>query len=692
MTRLLFHVGIVFAIACCIKADVAPFNNSAEYGEGRWGNYTRQRFLSDEEVIAPVANILTPARYGTSPSKHLFWVPMGPGLPQAHPILLDTKTLSPVWYGSLNAKLGAATQSCNGSKYITFFSRTNKDVRKEGMFHFLNSHYESVYNVTAKGDLPYADPHELFLTPRCTAVFSAYKPASYDLSAFNISNGWLLDSHFQDVDLATQTLLFSWQASRHVDPKDSYWSPALRDEGRTKDSGWDWFHINSIEKDRHGNFLVSSRHMNALYYVSGATGDVIWTLGGKRNDFKDMSDGKATDFAWQHHARWADDDLTKIHLFDNRNTDFHRNDRPHSRGILLRLDFAKSQVWLEHEYLSRSLAAVREGSMQTLSDSPKPGNALVGYGSQPVWTEFDQNGTVLWDVALGPTQLNRESADNFRTFKFNWTGTPTWRPKIAFGPLPVYAFDRNESTFHIQLQDLSGSRLVNNTAYFSWNGATEIVQWVVLASNTTSELNLSHFWARVPKTGFEDNCFVGESTRFVTALAVDEHDEVLGQTHIVTTTDDGMVQEIKLLDDATDTQLLTVEWQKFLRSQSGMPLFKDLKDHWRSMARPHQQMAVGAGTILSFALIIGITVGIWAIRRRRRPSKSYSFSVLRRQDGQDRTGIPFIHAVGDHYTDFDGSETLHDSLQGRTAVSRESMNSTRPETEILWLHDYKAGS
>ncbi|TKX19721.1 hypothetical protein C1H76_7919 [Elsinoe australis] len=611
---------------------------------------------------------------------------MGPGLPQPHPILLDSRTLSPVWYGSLSAKLGAATQSCNGSNYITFFSRTNKDIRKEGNFHFLNSNYESVYNVTAKGELPYADPHELFLTPHCAAVFSAYNPAPYDLSAYNISSGWLLDSYFQEVDLASQELLFSWQASKHIDPHDSYWSPKLRDEGRNKDSGWDWFHINSIEKDRYGNYLVSSRHMNALYYVSGTSGEVIWTLGGKRNDFKDMSNGRATDFAWQHHARWADEDLTKIHLFDNRNTDFHSSDRPHSRGILLRLDFAKSQVWLEREYLSQPLTAVREGSMQTFSDSPKPGNALIGYGSQPVWTEFDQNGTVLWDVALGPMHLNRESADNFRTSKFNWTGMPTWRPKIALGPLPVYTFDTDNSTFHIQLQDPSGSQLVNNTAYFSWNGATEVAQWVVLASNTTSELNLSHFWARIPKMGFEDSCFVGESTRFITVLAIDEHDNVLGQTHIMTTTEDGVMQEIQIPDEVTNTQALTEDWQKFLRSQSGMPFFKDIKDHWQSMPRPHQQMAVGAGAVFSCGLLFGVSFGIWWIRRRRRQSKSHSFIEMQRQDRRDKSEPRFTDLAGSHYTDVDSDGTLYDSSEAKDMVFRESMDSIRHSIGQPRLH------
>lgn len=118
--------------------DFRPFHNDVEYMQGKWGNYTRQRFLSDDKVLAPVANVMVPAQDGVSPSKHLLWVPHTPILPLVHPVILDTKTLSVVWYGDHHAKLGAATGTCNGSDYIFYWSRTGQLV-SEGRFFFVRT-------------------------------------------------------------------------------------------------------------------------------------------------------------------------------------------------------------------------------------------------------------------------------------------------------------------------------------------------------------------------------------------------------------------------------------------------------------------------------------------------------------------------------------------------------------------------
>lgn len=154
-------------------------------------------------------------------------------------------------------------------------------------------------------------------------VFTIIEPRPYDLLEFGIENGWLMDSYIQEIDIATRTVLFQWRASDHVDIRDSFWdinirAPEFGPFGKTLGDSWDFFHINSVQKDAHGNFLISSRHFSSIYYIDGRTGDVSWTLGGKRNNFADLSNGDATDFTWQHHARWANKDLTSISLFDDR--------------------------------------------------------------------------------------------------------------------------------------------------------------------------------------------------------------------------------------------------------------------------------------------------------------------------------------------------------------------------------------
>ena len=129
-----------------------------------------------------------------------------------------------------------------------------------------------------------------------TALLTAYETKSYDLSSYGIDNGWLADSVFQEIDIETGNLIFSWRASDHFSTNDSYADPGST--GSSQSSPYDFFHINSIERDASGNYLISSRHTHSISYVNGTNGDVIWILGGKLNQFKDNSDGNATNFAW----------------------------------------------------------------------------------------------------------------------------------------------------------------------------------------------------------------------------------------------------------------------------------------------------------------------------------------------------------------------------------------------------------
>ncbi|KAF2226269.1 ASST-domain-containing protein [Elsinoe ampelina] len=629
---------LILVLACLLSlsslphyvcADFPPFNNSAEYMAGRWGNYTRQHFLSQPDVVAPVANILVQPTDQVSPSKYIMFAPAGRYGPPTHPMMLDTHTLSPVWYGpQINPEtLHASIQSCNGTEYIAFWSGFGAGNWKQGSYYLLDETYQIVYNVTGQGRIPNADAHELYLTQECTAIFTAFVSHQTDLTWQNITNvtggGWLLDSYFQEIDIATNRVVFEWQASKHIDVRDSPWLASYYHEGYTHERGFDWFHINSIQKDHLGNFLVNSRHMHAMYYISGTTGDVIWSLGGKNNDFKDMSEGLATDFEWQHHARWVDDRLDRISVFDNHATALHLESGRPSRGMVIRLDYEKREAWLEHEYnTSHHTTAFREGSMQVLNDSPQPGNALVGYGYDPAWTEYTANGTVIWEVTASPLGLNRWTPDNYRVLKSNWTGKPLYMPSIAPGPKPHYHFVSKRSSFDIMLKDASGNTLVNDTAYFSWNGATEVRSWVILASNKTSELTLhEHFWAHVPKVGFEENVFVGNAS-FVTALAIDADEVVLGQTAILDMRDystmDGLVRGE---DGRYNTTNLTTTWQSYMAKQRRPSLFDRIRLGWQRAKSTHLEDAStnshGQTGLLLASLVVLLVLSVYLYYKRK---------------------------------------------------------------------------
>lgn len=315
------------------------------------------------------------------------------------------------------------------------------------------------------------------------------------------------------MDIETNEVVFEWRASEHLSLADSFWGPG--DLGSTRDSAWDWFHINSVEKDGRGNYLVSSRWMHAVYYISGATGDVIWTLGNgdKNNDFLDLSDGAATGFASQHHARWHDG-YSSITLFDNSDPG---PGRP-SSGLWLDLDFDAMSVKLRTRYVSpNAVVSQSQGSVQTLPS----GNVLVGYGFDAQYVEFDRDGRVLCEVHLAPAKgFGTAAVQSYRIQKYAWVGKPETDPHIA---------------------------QLNGKLYLSWNGATEVRYWKIEAAGTVGEeAGRSSFFVteddfrevmRVEKNGFETVIpLVDVEQAYVRAIALDASGNLLGQTQTVLAT------------------------------------------------------------------------------------------------------------------------------------------------------------
>jgi hypothetical protein len=184
--------------------------------------------------------------------------------------------------------------------------------------------------------------------------------------------------------------------------------------------------------------------------INGTNGKPIWTLGGKHNQFKDISGGK-TAFSWQHNTRLiSESDLT---MFDNHVAEQLAGCRENcTRAKHLKLDFDRMTVELvEEHYHPMGLRTFARGGYTTL----KSGNALVAWGTQPGVTEY-KDGKVVMDIQLGP--LRSEFVPNatfpYRAFKFDWAGRPSWDPSIAVD---------------------------GETAYVSWNGAVRVDGWQIVS-------------------------------------------------------------------------------------------------------------------------------------------------------------------------------------------------------------------
>ena len=121
--------------------------------------------------------------------------------------------------------------------------------------------------------------------------------------------------------------------------------------------------------------LIQSHALTPVVKFSGI-------LGGKYNDFTDLSAGAATGFEWQHDARW--NGTNRITLFNNA-----ANGAPYlvtnSHGLLLELDIParEAKVVTKYEH-PLGIMAVSQGNLQVLDT----GNVLVGWGHSAAFTEF----------------------------------------------------------------------------------------------------------------------------------------------------------------------------------------------------------------------------------------------------------------------------------------------------------------
>lgn len=288
--------------------------------------------------------------------------------------------------------------------------------------------------------------------------------------------GPVWDCMIQEVDIETGDLLFEWRAMMYYPLGASF---KEYDEGHDG-SGWDYIHMNSIDKDSKGNYLVSSRYTHSLTYIDGQNGEVIWILGGKMNMFEDLSGGSATSFRYQHDARWSSDEKT-ITIFDNGMFDMllEEGDAP-TRGLRVQLDETNMTVTLVAEYIHpHRFGAKSQGSLQQLSN----GNVLLGYGDSAAFTEFSYDGELLCDTHFAPeSRYTWSDVQSYRVYKYEWHGWPTNQPDAALAQGADFEW----------------------TAFVSWNGATEIRRWVLQGSRGIN--NTEEHWEdldTVLKTGFE---------------------------------------------------------------------------------------------------------------------------------------------------------------------------------------------
>ncbi|KAI0543927.1 Arylsulfotransferase-domain-containing protein [Xylaria curta] len=496
----------LFIAAVCapiqVLADLPLITDAVAYNAWAYGDRPNQTYYSSS-LVSPRFLINTWNKNATTTGSHIFMAPANPGQ-KASPIILSSKDLSlvyadPDWNGGTDARM----QLYDGAPYLTFWSGFDQKGHGTGGGVMVDPSYNEFKNLTTTGLITGADSHDFHLTSDGGAIMNNYHVIYTDLTSIGGPvNGSLLDCAFQEVDVETGDVRFTWKATDHFNLTES-----LADAYYDDPAGFDWFHMNAISKTVNGNYLISIRHLRTVALINGTDGSRIWQVGGVNNSFKDLSDGNATNFAFQHDARFTDTNETQITLFDNHamhiTSPTSGCTQDCTRAMRISLDYDAMEVKLVSQfYHPQSVQAWAQGGYHLLPN----GNAVIGWGVVPAMTEFDAAGNVIMDIQIRPWNTTAAGGGPlYRVYKFDWVGQPHWEPSCAF---------------------------VDGTVYVSWNGATEVVSWSLVGG--PSPLTMEHI-ATVQKDGFETGILAPNDVAFVRVDALDANGTVIGSSNVVDT-------------------------------------------------------------------------------------------------------------------------------------------------------------
>lgn len=243
------------------------------------------------------------------------------------------------------------------------------------------------------------DAHDLKLLPNGHSLLIGTEVRTVDMSEV-VPNGKaaaaVTGNVIQELD-GDQRLVFEWHTFDHI--------PITNTFADVTQPSFDYAHINAITLDPTDNHLLASlRTTSEILKINRRTGQVMWRLGGKMNQFTFVNEHEENAPFYtvgQHDAhRLANGNLL---FFDNGNIaggGVTPNDRSYSRVVEYALDETRMTATLVWEYRhTPDIQAPCTGSVKRMGN----GNTLVDWGcgvatSGYIVTEVDAEAQVVFEM------------------------------------------------------------------------------------------------------------------------------------------------------------------------------------------------------------------------------------------------------------------------------------------------------
>ena len=270
----------------------------------------------------------------------------------------------------------------------------------QGLFYESDSSFNQVSQYTVQNGFQ-TDAHELIFMPNGNTLLLGQDYEHVDMSkivAGGNPNARVIGCILQELD-PSDNVVFQWSSWDHYQITD-----AMQDINLL-DTLVDYVHANSIDIDTDGNFILSARHMDEVTKINSKTGDIIWRMGGKNNQFTFFND--TIGFSHQHCVKIIPNgDLL---MMDNGNL----HNPPFSRAAEYKIDQTNKTAKLVWEYRNNPLSfSSAMGSVQRLAN----GNTFIGWGINVVGddqiTEVTNSGTKVFELKIPHNW-------SYRAFKFN---------------------------------------------------------------------------------------------------------------------------------------------------------------------------------------------------------------------------------------------------------------------------------
>ncbi|MEM7104142.1 MAG: arylsulfotransferase family protein [Bacteroidota bacterium] len=283
-------------------------------------------------------------------------------------------------------------------------------------FLVMDSAYQFVDTLQMQNGLT-TDTHELILKSNGSFYGISYDQEIIDMSQLvpgGNPQANVTGVVIQEVD-PNNNVLFEWRSWDHFDIMDAVHNGT--DSINFTAQNVSYVHCNSIEIDPNGDLIISNRNMNEVTKISRTTGDIIWRMGGKNNQFTFIDDFPYG-FTAQHDARLRPNG--NLTLFDNGY--FHQ--APETRVVEYELDEVNLTATLVREIVSPiGVPSIRTGNAQSLPN----GNLFIGWGRPDasgtfIAAEYDQNDNIVFQLT---TLQGGGFGYSYRAFKY------PWRPEVV---------------------------------------------------------------------------------------------------------------------------------------------------------------------------------------------------------------------------------------------------------------------